>query len=86
MSSKVGFFFANSIWSKYEKLNFLVDRSLIGFSELQTDLQSPSGIKLPFKIDSSINHKVRFIAREEGVHKFCIRLGDNPIKGNLFFL
>ncbi|RNA20284.1 Filamin/ABP280 repeat containing protein [Brachionus plicatilis] len=65
--------------------NFIeIDRSLTGFSELETTILAPSGIKLPFKIESSQNHKIRFIAREIGIHKFSVKLGDCLITNSTF--
>lgn len=60
---------------------FLVEQLLIGSWGIEPIIQSPCGRKLPYKIDSSLNHKIRFIAREKGKHKLSIKLGDNLITG-----
>ncbi|CAF0722239.1 unnamed protein product [Brachionus calyciflorus] len=52
-----------------------------GFTEFELIIESPNGLKLPYKIDSSFNYIARFIAQEIGLHKVYMKFGDCLVNG-----
>lgn len=62
----------------------LIDINLnrAGHAPFDIVVESPSGIKLPFKVDNDLTKRIKFIPREKGVHRVFMKLGDYYIDGN----
>jgi hypothetical protein len=65
-------------------LFFLVNLARAGFAQFDFVVESPSGIKLPFKVDNDFSKKIKFIPREKGMHRVFMKLGDHELNGKLF--
>lgn len=62
-----------------------VDLAKCGFGNLETIIESPDGVRLPFKIDNNFSKKIRFIPTVGGVHKLTMIMGDTILTGLYIF-
>jgi hypothetical protein len=58
-----------------------VNLSKCGYANFEAIIESPSGVKMPYKIDNNFYKKIRFIPTEVGLHKVYMKIGDTFLTG-----